>query len=54
MITNAAGEIFIAEGHGGMLTLVPSEKGACFRLSIPAVDVNDRLPAPSLVSAARP
>ena len=44
----------IAEGHGGMLTLVPSEKGAWFRLSIPAVDVNDRLPAPSLVSAARP
>jgi PAS domain S-box-containing protein len=44
----------IAEAHGGTLTLVPTENGACFRLAIPAVDVADGLPAPSLVSASRP
>ena len=42
----------IAEAHGG-LTLVPTDRGACFRLALPAVDVNDGLPAPSLVSANR-
>ena len=41
----------IAEAHGGSLTLVPTEKGACFRLALPAVDTNDRLPIASLVSA---
>ncbi|HKY22137.1 MAG TPA: ATP-binding protein [Vicinamibacterales bacterium] len=40
----------IAEAHGGTLTLVPSEKGACFRLSIPAVEVSTGIPVPSLVS----
>jgi PAS domain S-box-containing protein len=42
----------IAEAHAGTLTLVPTEKGACFRLSLPAVDLNDRLPVASLVSSA--
>jgi PAS domain S-box-containing protein len=44
----------IAEAHGGTLTLMPSDAGARFRLSIPSVDVNDRLPVRTLVSAARP
>ncbi len=43
----------IAEAHGGTLTLVPTDRGACFRLSLPAVDTSDRLPVPALVSAAR-
>jgi signal transduction histidine kinase len=43
----------IAEGHGGTLTLVPTERGACFRLALPAVDPNDSLPIASLVSAER-
>jgi PAS domain S-box-containing protein len=43
----------IAEAHGGTLTLVPSDKGACFRLALPAVDTSDRLPVPALVSASR-
>jgi PAS domain S-box-containing protein len=41
----------IAEAHAGSLTLVPTEKGACFRLALPAVDLNDRLPVASLVTA---
>ena len=41
----------IAEAHGGALTLVPTDKGACFRLALPAVDPNDGLPVASLVSA---
>ena len=41
----------IAEAHGGSLTLVPTEKGACFRLALPAVDPNDGLPLASLVTA---
>jgi two-component system NtrC family sensor kinase len=41
----------IAEAHGGTLTLVPTEKGACFRLALPAVDPSDGLPIASLVSA---
>jgi signal transduction histidine kinase len=43
----------IAEAHAGALTLVPTEQGACFRLALPGVDVNDRLPAASLVSVHR-
>jgi signal transduction histidine kinase len=41
----------IAEGHGGSLTLVPTEKGACFRLSLPAVDPDFGLPVPALAGA---
>jgi PAS domain S-box-containing protein len=41
----------IAEAHGGTLTLVPTDKGACFRLALPAVDPGDGLPIASLVSA---
>jgi two-component system sensor histidine kinase HupT/HoxJ len=26
----------IAEAHGGLLALVPSERGACFRLTLPS------------------
>jgi signal transduction histidine kinase len=43
----------IAEAHGGTLTLVPTEKGACFRLAIPSMAPTDRLHVPALVSAAR-
>jgi PAS domain S-box-containing protein len=43
----------IAEAHGGALTLVPTDKGACFRLALPAVDLNDSLPVASLVTAQR-
>ncbi len=43
----------IAEAHGGALTLVPTEKGACFRLSLPAVDSEDGLSVPTLVAAHR-
>jgi signal transduction histidine kinase len=43
----------IAEAHGGTLTLVPTDEGACFRLSLPAVDISDRLPVAVLVSATR-
>ena len=43
----------IAEAHAGTLTLVPTDEGACFRLSLPGVDVNDGLPIASLVSAQR-
>lgn len=43
----------IAEAHAGTLTLVPTDRGACFRLALPGVDVNDGLPAASLVSAHR-
>jgi signal transduction histidine kinase len=43
----------IAEAHAGTLTLVPTDRGACFRLALPAVDLNDRLPVASLVSAAQ-
>ena len=39
----------IAEAHGGALTLVPTSTGACFRLSLPAVESSD-LPDASLVS----
>ena len=41
----------IAEAHAGTLTLVPTVQGACFRLALPAVDVNDGLPVPTLVAA---
>jgi PAS domain S-box-containing protein len=43
----------IAEAHAGTLTLVPTDEGACFRLALPGVDVNDGLPIASLVSAQR-
>jgi PAS domain S-box-containing protein len=43
----------IAEAHGGSLTLVPTDKGACFRLAVPAVDTTEGLPVPSLVSVSR-
>ncbi|WP_425230268.1 ATP-binding protein [Sphingomonas sp.] len=33
----------LAEAHGGRLTLVPSERGACFRLTLP-LDERDLLP----------
>jgi PAS domain S-box-containing protein len=39
----------IAEAHGGTLTLVPTTKGACFRLALPSIDPTEGLPAPSLV-----
>ena len=41
----------IAEAHGGLLTLVPTGKGACFQLSLPGVDPDEGLPVPSLVGA---
>ena len=41
----------IAEAHGGGLTLVPSDSGACFRLSLPGVDQSQGLPVPALVAA---
>lgn len=41
----------IAEAHGGTLTLVSTEKGACFRLALPAADPNDSMPVASLVTA---
>jgi len=43
----------IAEAHAGTLTLVPTDKGACFRLALPGVDVNDGIQDPSLVTAQR-
>jgi two-component system NtrC family sensor kinase len=42
----------IAEAHGGSLMLLPSDKGACFRLSIPAA-ASDAVTVPTLVSVAR-
>jgi two-component system NtrC family sensor kinase len=41
----------IAEAHGGTLTLVSTDKGACFRLALPAVDSTEALPVATLVSA---
>ena len=43
----------IAEAHAGTLTLVPTVQGACFRLALPGVDVNDGLPVATLVAAQR-
>jgi PAS domain S-box-containing protein len=40
----------IAEAHGGSLMLVPTDTGACFRLSLPAAAETDELP--SLVGSA--
>ena len=40
----------IAEAHGGTLTLVPTSKGACFRLALPAIDTTEGLPVASLVT----
>jgi signal transduction histidine kinase len=42
----------IAEAHGGSLELLPTDVGACFRLSIPAA-APDSLAIPSLVTAGR-
>jgi two-component system NtrC family sensor kinase len=42
----------IAEAHGGSLALLPTDKGACFRLSIPAA-ASDAVTVPTLVTAAR-
>jgi two-component system, NtrC family, sensor histidine kinase HupT/HoxJ len=43
----------IAEAHGGTLSLVPTDKGACFRLTIPAAEASSDVPAHSLVTASR-
>ena len=43
----------IAEAHGGSLTLVPAAKGACFKLSLPAVNPGEVLPVATLVGAQR-
>jgi PAS domain S-box-containing protein len=40
----------IAEAHGGSLTLLPTDLGACFRLSLPATTEVDQIP--SLVAVA--
>ena len=40
----------IAEAHGGSLTLVPTEVGACFRLSLPGFEHAE--PAAALVAVA--
>ena len=32
----------IAEAHGGSLTLVPRERGACFRLTLPSLPTSVR------------
>jgi signal transduction histidine kinase len=45
--------IGIAEAHGGSLALIPTDRGACFRLTLPGVDPTDRLPVPALASAGR-
>ena len=38
----------LVEAHGGRLTLVPSERGACFRLTLP---IDERNPLPSVEPA---
>jgi signal transduction histidine kinase len=43
----------IAEAHGGALTLMPTSKGACFRLALPAADPAEGVPVASLVGAHR-
>jgi two-component system NtrC family sensor kinase len=43
----------IAEAHGGALTLVPSETGACFQLSLPGIDPDMNLPVPALAALHR-
>ena len=43
----------IAEAHGGTLSLVPTDKGACFHFTIPAADKSSDVPAHALVSAGR-
>jgi len=40
----------IAEAHGGSLSLIPSDVGACFRLSLPAITEMEQVP--TLVSVA--
>ena len=41
----------VAEAHGGRLTLVPSERGACFRLTLP-IDEKRALPVGGTVALA--
>ena len=43
----------IAEAHGGSLRLIPTDKGACFRLSIPIPDHAAATAVGSLVTATR-
>ena len=43
----------IAEAHGGTLMLLPTDKGAWFRLSVPSSAAVNDVPLPALVSAAR-
>jgi signal transduction histidine kinase len=43
----------IAEAHGGTLTLTPTQKGACFRLAIPAVDTASPVLVRTMASTAR-
>jgi signal transduction histidine kinase len=43
----------IAEAHGGSLTLVPTDVGACFRLSLPCATETDQTANLVSVSARR-
>ena len=43
----------IANAHGGTLSLIPTDKGARFRLSLPAGDEAGNIDSPALVSAIR-
>jgi PAS domain S-box-containing protein len=43
----------IAEAHGGSLTLVPTDAGACFRLSLPGTTETDQIPNFASMSARR-
>ena len=50
--TSAQAVTAVLTVHGGSLTLLPSDKGACFRLSLPAA-ASDAMTVPTLVSVAR-
>src|SRR5204862_586024 len=43
----------IAEAHGGSLTLIPTEVGACFRLSLPGTTEIDQIPSLVSISSRR-
>ena len=43
----------IAEAHGGSLTLVPTDVGACFRLSLPGTTEIDQIPSLVSISSRR-
>jgi two-component system NtrC family sensor kinase len=43
----------IAEAHGGSLTLVPTDTGACFCLSLPAATAIDQVPSLVSISSLR-